>query len=126
MNIEQLECHLVELENKNMETRGVLRRLIQQHTNCANLKRVEELQQKFLSRRYGESPGIKASRMHSYVQSQNLTQALDLYHEIKSLHPEFRLDSFKILDLSTLMVSKNLFQEAVNIIKSESEERYSC
>lgn len=123
MDTEQLECHLVELETKNMGTRGVLRRLIQQHTNQGNMKRVEELQQKFVSRRYGESPGIKASRMHSYVQSQNLPQALDLYHEINALHPEFRLDSFKILDLATLMVSKSLFEDAVNLIKSESEKR---
>lgn len=123
MNLEQLECHLVELENKNMETRGVLRRLIQLHSNSGNVKRVEELQQKFLSRRYGESPGIKASRMHSYIQSQNLTQALDLYSEIKALHPEFRLDNFKILDLATLMLSRNLYQEAINLINSESEKR---
>lgn len=124
MNIEQLECHLVELENKNMNTRGILRRLIQMHNNLGNVRRVEELEEKFLSHGYAESPGIKAAKMHSYIQSRNLNQALDLYHEIKALHPHFKLDSFKILDLAALMVSKDLVQDAIDLIESEGKKRY--
>lgn len=123
MNLEQLECHLLELEHKNMETRGVLRRLIQMHSNTGNLKRVEELKNKIIEKGYEESPGMKSSRMHSFVQSGNLTAAFDLYHEIKSLHPNFNLDSFKILDLAALLVSENKFEEAVTLIKSHSEKR---
>lgn len=123
MNLEQLECHLLELENKNMETRGVLRKLIQMHSNTGNSKRVEELKKKIIEKGYEESPGMKSSRMHSFIQSRNVTAALDMYHEIKSLHPGFKLDNFKILDLATLLVSENKFEEAITLIKSESEKR---
>lgn len=45
MNLEELECHLIELREKNMETRGVLRKLIQLHASVGNVQRVTELRE---------------------------------------------------------------------------------
>lgn len=123
MSLDQLECHLTELESKQMETRGVLRKLIRAHNNAGNFNRLEELKQKLLAKGYHESPGMKSSRMHSLTQTGDLTQAMDLYDEIKVIHPEFKIDSFKVLDLATLMVSNECFEEAVNIINTESEKK---
>lgn len=52
MNLEELEAHLIELKEKNMETRGVLRRLIQLHASKGNFERVRELRQLFFNSGY--------------------------------------------------------------------------
>lgn len=120
MNLEQLECHLLELESKNMETRGVLRKLIQMYSNLGNVEKVKDLRSTFCKRGYAESPGMKSAVMYSYVQSGNLTTALDLYHEIKSFHPKFKMDNFKVIDLTALMVAQNQFDDAVKLLEAES------
>lgn len=52
MNLDELEAHLIELQEKNMETRGVLRRLIQLHASKGNFERVRELRQLFINSGY--------------------------------------------------------------------------
>lgn len=124
MNTNELECHLVELENKRMNTRGVLRKLIQLHNNAGNLDKVAELRNKFIAHGYSESLGMKSSVMHSYIQSRDLPSALDLYQEIKVLQPHFKMDSFKIVDLATLLVENNKVEEAIKLLKEESKKGY--
>lgn len=121
MNVEQLECHLLELENKNMEIRGILRKLIQLHSSTGNRKRVAELRDKFISLGYNETPGMKSSVMHSYIQSKNLTAALDIYQEIKLLHPNFKMDSFKTVDLAALLVENGKTEDALDVLHEEAK-----
>lgn len=120
MTIDELECHLLELQEKNMETRGILRRLIQQHANLGNLDRVNELRERFLSTGYEESIGMKSSLMHNYIKAGNLEKALNVYNEIKISDPHFKIDSFKVIDLATLLVKGEEYGEAMDILKTES------
>lgn len=60
MNLEELEAHLIELQEKNMETRGVLRRLIQLHASKGNFERVRELRQLFIDSGYCGPYGFPA------------------------------------------------------------------
>lgn len=122
MTVDQLECHLLELENKNMETRGVLRMLIQKYSNTGNTTRVQELREKVNAKAYTESPGMKASVMHSYVRARDLSSALDLYHEVNLLNPRFKVDSFKIVDLATLLVEENKAGEALKVLEDEGKK----
>lgn len=124
MNLDQLECHLLELESKNMETRGVLRKLIQLHANAGNHRRAGELREKFISHGYTESPGMKSSIMHNYVQSKDFPSALDIYQEIKLLHPHFKLDSFKIVNLAKLGVETGEVEEAIKILEEGAKRGY--
>lgn len=123
MTIEQLECHLLELENKNMETRGVLRKLIQMHSNIGNYTRVNELRGKFIALGYSESPGMKSSIMQNFIHSKDLSAALDLYKEIKMLHPNFRIDSFKVIDLAALLVELGKTEDALDVLNEEARKR---
>lgn len=107
-----------------METRGVLRKLIQLHTNAGNRERIAELRNKFVSHGYIESPGMKSSTMHRHIQSQNLPAALDLYYEIKALHPQFKMDSFKVIDLATLLIENGKTEDAVKLLINESKKGY--
>ncbi|XP_072390248.1 leucine-rich PPR motif-containing protein, mitochondrial [Diabrotica undecimpunctata] len=118
MSVEELECHLVELTEKGMETRGTLRKLIQMHVNLGNVTRVEELRKQFLAHGYEESVGMKSSLMHSFVVNGNTKAALNLYNEITTLHPDFRIDNYKSIDLATLLVKEGRLTEAISLVES--------
>ncbi|KAK9878882.1 hypothetical protein WA026_003711 [Henosepilachna vigintioctopunctata] len=116
MNTEELECHLIELKAKAMETRGVLRKLIQKHTNEGNIERVKQLENELISNQYATSPGLRASLMHTYIKEENLSAALEIYHELKQNSPNFNVDGYKLIDLATLLVRNNRFDEAADLL----------
>ncbi|XP_060524412.1 leucine-rich PPR motif-containing protein, mitochondrial [Cylas formicarius] len=122
MGLHDLECHLVELREKNMDTRGVLRKLIHFHARQGNLKRMAELRRQFLDAGYVESPGIKSLVMHSFVLAGNLEEALTLYNDIKVAHPDFAFDSFKCIDMAQLLVEHGRFDEAMGLLQNEVEK----
>ncbi|XP_066248718.1 leucine-rich PPR motif-containing protein, mitochondrial isoform X2 [Euwallacea similis] len=119
MDLDSLEGHLVELQEKNMETRGVLRKLILLHASKGNIQRVEKLRQLFSNSGYEESPGMKSSIMHSWATADCLDDAMNLYDELKIVHSRFDLDSFKIIDLVKLLVKHDRFEEGFYILEKE-------
>ncbi|XP_018577646.1 leucine-rich PPR motif-containing protein, mitochondrial [Anoplophora glabripennis] len=123
MTIDELECHLLELQEKNMETRGVLRKLIQQHANLGHLDRVNELREQFLFAGYEETVGMKSSLMHNYIKKECLEQALSIYNNIKLTSPHFKIDNFKVIDLATLLVKEEKYGEAMDILKIETSKK---
>lgn len=123
MNVDELECHLTELISKEMDVRGVLRKLILEHCRLGNSKRIIELQEKFQEYGYKESPGINGALLQTYIQSGHLDLALDTYKNMKEKNKKFDIDEFKIINLATLLVKNNRFDEAMNIIKQEGSSR---
>lgn len=43
MTVDELECHLLELKAKNLNIRGVLRKLLQLHCRFSNVDRAMEI-----------------------------------------------------------------------------------
>lgn len=123
MSIDDLECHLLELQEKKMKTRGVLRKLILLHSNLGNIERVKELRKQFLEMQYEESLGMKSSVLHAFIKQKCLEDALTIYKDIKEIDPNFFIDDFKILDLCTLLISNNQVSEAWIIIKGASKNK---
>ncbi|KAK4881374.1 hypothetical protein RN001_004693 [Aquatica leii] len=123
MNLTELENHLLELENKQMETRGVLRRLISGYYRIGDYKKVFELRDKVLRKGYEESPGMKTSIMHAYVLNNDIYDALKVYSSIKNQHPNFVIDEFKIVDLAAVLVKNKQLNEAINILCDEANIR---
>lgn len=123
MSVDDMENHLIELEAKEMETRGLLRKLIIEHCRLGNSDRVKELQEKFISSGYKETAGIKGVMLHNYLESNHLNQALEVYDEIKTMHPNFNIDDFKIINLATLLIKNDKFAIAMDIIQKESEQK---
>lgn len=62
---------------------------------------------------------MKSAIMHSYVSGNHADEAMNLYGELKTFHPEFHLDSFKFIDLVKVLIDNNRFDEGVNILKDE-------
>lgn len=124
MNVEELENHLIELESKNMETRGLLRRLIIEHCRLGNSNRVNELRDKFISNGYKETAGIRGVMLHTYLENDHLNQALEVYDEIKTKYHHFNIDDFKIVNLASLLIKNDKFDNAMDIIQRESDSKY--
>lgn len=122
MTLEQLECHLIELQHKKMETRGVLRKLIQMHCRLGNLERANELLTVFNKARYQISPGMKAGFIDLYIKNNDLNRAIEMYNEIKKDNPLFLVDDFKIINLANLFVINNRFDEAVTLLKKQTNK----
>ncbi|XP_017775589.1 PREDICTED: leucine-rich PPR motif-containing protein, mitochondrial isoform X2 [Nicrophorus vespilloides] len=122
MGLEDLECHLQELTNKGMETRGVIRKMIQLHASKGNYKRVQELRDLFKESGYVETAGMKSSLLHVLVKSGELNLALEVYKDIKNSQEDFEIDSFKAIDLVTLLLQTggNVY-EAIDILKIEAK-----
>ncbi|CAH1173550.1 unnamed protein product [Phaedon cochleariae] len=123
MTLEELECHLIELEEKNMQTRGVLRKLIGDHAKSGNDERVKQLLDRFLAAGYSETPGMKCMVMYSFVKGGHLQPALKVYNELKENDPTFSVDIFKILDLATLLVKNGRFSQAFEILQQHSKSK---
>lgn len=124
MSVDELECHLIELTNKNMETRGVLRKLIQAHSRLGNDARVEELRTKLEDSGYKKSAGMTANLMQTYINTKESQMALQLYQELKTKYPGFNVDDYKLLDLAGVLVDENKLDEAMKLLKDEYKNRY--
>lgn len=123
MNVSELECHLVELQSKGMETRGVLRKLILEYSRLGDSKRMKELREQFTEHSYQESAGIKSTILNNHLRAGNLEEATKMYEEIKEIHSSFNLDDYKIVDLATLMVKNGDCDGAIQLIQNESENK---
>ncbi|XP_076250626.1 leucine-rich PPR motif-containing protein, mitochondrial-like isoform X2 [Rhynchophorus ferrugineus] len=124
MDTDSLECHLIELESKNMETRGVLRKLMLQHAQKGNLQRVKEILTKLTELGYEISFGMKSVIMHNLILGGHVQEAFQLYSEITTTS-SYKLDDFKIIDLATLLLKNNRFDEAFHILKTSFLNRKS-
>ncbi|GJQ88511.1 hypothetical protein Trydic_g15429 [Trypoxylus dichotomus] len=123
MSVDELECHLVELSSKNMETRGVLRRLLQIHGRLGNHSRVQEIKDMLEKTGYEESPGMLAVRLQTLIKTKELQAALKLLQELKEKHPYFDIDDYKVIDLATLLVAEDKFEIAVELLTKEFENK---
>ncbi|XP_059475977.1 leucine-rich PPR motif-containing protein, mitochondrial-like [Neocloeon triangulifer] len=103
MDVEELEAHLVELKSKSMNTRGVLRRLLQAHCRLKNVDRALQIKKEMDSLRFELSPGILSSLLSLYTEMEDVASATEILHQIQE-YPRFALDWFKIVDFCRLKV----------------------
>lgn len=108
-----------------METRGVLRKLIQMHCSSNNSERVNELHEKFIERGYTESAGMLSSLMQMYIQNDRIEEAWNAYTKLKMNYNSFSLDGFKIFYLARSLVQQSRYDDALNLVKTEfSSKKY--
>uniref|UniRef100_A0A182QNI1 Pentacotripeptide-repeat region of PRORP domain-containing protein n=1 Tax=Anopheles farauti TaxID=69004 RepID=A0A182QNI1_9DIPT len=105
MNYDELECHLIELEQKKLNTRGVLRRLLQLCVREARYKRALELKQKCDQAKVDQSSGMLASLVELYTKVDDPERAGRTLEQLRKQFPGFVVDEHKILDYAALLVS---------------------
>ncbi|CAB3256339.1 unnamed protein product [Arctia plantaginis] len=123
MNEESLRAHLVELEAKGMNTRGVLRKLLQQYCRDGNLKAARDIATKCQNEGMFLSAGMKAAIFDLHVKLGELDLAEIMIADLNKTSPNFNLDEFKVIDFATLMVYKKQIQKAFNLIHEQSKKR---
>lgn len=124
MSLKELECHLIELREKNMETRGLLRKLINQHCKSGNVQRVTELCHDFEKAGYNMTAGMKSNLLDLYIKNNNLEKAWETYKTIKKTFSSFTVDEFKIIDLAKVLYEHKMFDEVIKLLRNESSNRF--
>lgn len=117
MNTEELECHLKELEAKNMNPRGVLRRLLQMLIREGNHERALEIKDKCDKLKVDISPGMLASIFDLYVQIKDIPKASETLRKLNHTFPGFLLDEFKVIDFAAVLVENGNIDEAQKVLR---------
>uniref|UniRef100_A0A1B0CPV6 Putative leucine-rich ppr motif-containing protein n=1 Tax=Lutzomyia longipalpis TaxID=7200 RepID=A0A1B0CPV6_LUTLO len=116
MTLEELECHLVELEAKKLNTRGVLRRLLQLNVQKNKLERAIEVKKLCDERKVDLSPGMLASIFDLNVKTKNIKEAEWTWLELKRKYPGFAVDEHKVIDFASLLVEMGFLPEAKKVL----------
>ncbi|XP_073828220.1 leucine-rich pentatricopeptide repeat containing 2 [Musca autumnalis] len=120
MNLDELECHLVELEAKQMNTRGVLRRLLQLCVRENRLERAQEIKKKCDQLQVQTSPGMLASIFDMYTKLKDLPNAQKYLKTIRESYPGFQIDEHKFVDYASLLVSCGQLDAAKDLLEERS------
>lgn len=105
MSLSELECHLVELESKDMNTRGVLRRLLQLYVrDDTKLDKAMDIKNKCDRMNIYQSPGMLASIVELYVKQKDLSNAEKYLEKLEESYPGEKMEisshlSYSIIEL---------------------------
>ncbi|XP_050068399.1 leucine-rich PPR motif-containing protein, mitochondrial [Anopheles maculipalpis] len=120
MNYDELECHLVELEQKKLNTRGVLRRLLQLSVREGRYKRALELKQRCDQAKVDQSSGMLASIVELYTKVGDPVQAGRTLEQLRQQYPGFIVDEHKIIDYAALLVERGQLDGARKILRERA------
>jgi leucine-rich PPR motif-containing protein, mitochondrial len=123
MNLEQLECHLLELQAKDMNPRGVLRRLLTLNCREGKLERAKEVKAMCDQLNVDLSPGMMANIFDLYVRTKDTAKATETLDEVRARFPGFLVDEHKIIDYAALLVEEQQFDQAKAALKKHASQR---
>lgn len=117
MNLEELECHLSELESKGLNTRGVLRRLLQLNVREKRFNRALEVKKYCDKNNVDLSPGMHAAIFDIYVKTGCHNEAGVVLRKLQQQFPGFLIDDHKIVDYASLLIENGNLEEAQRILR---------
>ncbi|XP_041975636.1 leucine-rich PPR motif-containing protein, mitochondrial [Aricia agestis] len=118
-----LESHLRELEAKGLNTRGVLRRLLQRHVRRADLPAARRVADKCRAEGVELSAGMRAAIVELHVRVGELDAAELALAELRRAAPNFTLDEHKLLDLAALAVRHHRLDDALRLLDDHARTR---
>lgn len=118
MNVDELECHLIELRSKGMNKRGVLRKLLMEHCRKNNVLRVNELKKEYDENGYLWSSGLYSVLFQFYTRNDEIEEATRVYQLLREYHSHFRIDADKLLFFASALVKDQQIERAMEIIKT--------
>lgn len=120
MTLDELECHLIELEGKGMNTRGLLRRLLQLCVRNGRLERAQEIKAKCDQLQVQVSAGMLASTLDLYIKINDLANAEKCLQQLQQEFPNFSLDEHKFMDFAALLVHHNQLERAKQLLETRA------
>ncbi|XP_017492938.1 PREDICTED: leucine-rich PPR motif-containing protein, mitochondrial [Rhagoletis zephyria] len=121
MTLEELEYHLVELEAKGMNTRGVLRRLLQLCVRDGRLERALEIKAKCDELKVQVSAGMLASTLELYIKLKDLPNAEKSLQRLQQQFSDFTVDEHKFIDYAALLVHNNRLDAAKQLLQERAK-----
>ncbi|XP_046999409.1 leucine-rich PPR motif-containing protein, mitochondrial-like isoform X1 [Schistocerca americana] len=118
MTLEELECHLLELKSKSMNTRGVLRRLLQMYCKLGDCQNAARIEKEFERAGHEFSPGMYAALLDVHVKCKNLEAAQKYFTHLMQEFPGLKLDEYKVVDYATLLISCGKETDALHVLKN--------
>ncbi|KAH8366670.1 hypothetical protein KR084_011336 [Drosophila pseudotakahashii] len=122
MSLDELECHLVELESKQLNPRGVLRRLLQLSVRNGRLERAQQLLTKCQALKVQTSAGMMASILDLHIKLRDLPRAQQSLEQLSSSYPAFQIDEHKVIDYAALLVHGQQLEAAKQLLQSRAEQ----
>ncbi|XP_016947932.1 leucine-rich PPR motif-containing protein, mitochondrial [Drosophila biarmipes] len=122
MSIDELECHLVELESKQLNPRGVLRRLLQLSVRSGRLERAQQLLAKCQALKVQTSAGMMASILDLHIKLRDLPRAQASLERLNSTYPAFQIDEHKVIDYAALLVHGQQLEAAKQMLQRRAEQ----
>ncbi|KAH8283249.1 hypothetical protein KR044_001951 [Drosophila immigrans] len=123
MSLDELECHLIELEAKQLNTRGVLRRLLQLSVRDGRLERALQLLAKCEALRVQISPGMLAAILDLHIKLKDLTRAQQTLLRLQNTYPGFQIDEHKLIDYAALLVHNTQLDEAKQLLQQRAAQQ---
>ncbi|XP_050085024.1 leucine-rich PPR motif-containing protein, mitochondrial [Anopheles aquasalis] len=120
MNYDELECHLVELEQKKLNTRGVLRRLLLLCVRENRLDRALELKRRCDAAKVEQSSGMLAALVELYTKCGEPDQAGRTLDQLRRQFPGFTIDEHKVIDYAALLVSRGQLDGARKVLRERA------
>lgn len=117
MNLEELECHFSELESKGLNTRGVLRRLLQLNVREKRFDRALEVKKHCDRNNVELSPGMHAAIFDIYVKTGCPNEAGTVLRKLQQQFPGFLVDDHKVVDYAALLIKKGNIEEAQRVLR---------
>ncbi|XP_016980135.1 leucine-rich PPR motif-containing protein, mitochondrial [Drosophila rhopaloa] len=122
MSLDELECHLVELESKQLNPRGVLRRLLQLSVRSGRLERAQQLLAKCQALKVQTSAGMMASILDLHIKLRDLPRAQEALQRLRSTYPAFQIDEHKVIDFAGLLVQGQQLEAAKQLLQRRAEQ----
>ncbi|XP_001355441.2 leucine-rich PPR motif-containing protein, mitochondrial [Drosophila pseudoobscura] len=122
MSQDELECHLIELESKKLNTRGVLRRLLQLSVRNGRLERAQQLLVKCQALNVQTSAGMLASIFDLHIKQRDLARAQQSLENLQSTYPGFLIDEHKLIDFAGLLVHGGQLEAAKQVLQRRADE----
>jgi pentatricopeptide repeat protein len=115
MDIEDMECFLVEVKNKNYPVKQVLRKLFKAYCDENKFEKAEMMKRELDACGYKWTFGMKMHLFELYVKRDQLDYARIILSDISNT--TFKIDKVKILTYAIALVKANKPTEAFQVIK---------
>ncbi|XP_049531623.1 leucine-rich PPR motif-containing protein, mitochondrial [Anopheles darlingi] len=120
MSYDELECHLVELEQKKLNTRGVLRRLLLLCVRENRLDRALELKRRCDVAKVEQSSGMLAALVELYTKCGKPEEAGRTLEQLRRQFPGFTIDEHKVIDYAALLISRGQLDGARKVLRERA------
>lgn len=123
MNYDELESHLSELEGKQMNTRGVLRKVLQMAVKEKRYEKALQWKNKCDELSMDYSPGMVASCIELYTKLEKAAEAKEMWSTLETKYPNFTVDEHKAVDYANLLIALDQLEEARQILEKRAQRK---